>query len=260
MDSSNYKIVQLFNKVKTALTSFCLRIKQTSQRMLKFKNGQDSNGQQIELDKKLVFSLAKSRTPKLKQLKYIKQFLSWQEIWLINFCLLVILASSVFLAVRFYQSHLQIIPISGGEYIEGLIGAPKYINPLYASFSDVDNDITNLVFSSMFKRGKNGELVNDLVDSYEISQDNKIYTFKIKQGTNWHNSSKLTVDDIMFTFNSIKDKQYQSPWRTSFTGVELEKLDNTTIQFILTEPYAAFLDLLTFGILPQELWQQIPPP
>ena len=177
-------------------------------KIFKLENGQVSNGQQqIDLDKKLVFSLAKSRIPKLKQIKYLKRFLSSREIWIINFCALIVLVSSVFLAARFYKSHLQVVPIFGGEYIEGLIGAPKYINPLYASISDVDNDITNLIFSSLFKRGKNGELINDLAESYEISHDNKIYTFKIKQEVSWHNKSKLTVDDIVFTFNCIKDKQ-----------------------------------------------------
>ncbi len=258
MDSLNYKITQLLNKVKTILSNFYLRILRMFRKVFKLENGQVSNGQQqIDLDKKLVFSLAKSRIPELKQLKYLKRFLSSREIWIINFCALIVLISSVFLVVRFYKSHLQVVPISGGEYIEGLIGAPKYINPLYASVSDVDNDITNLIFSSLFKRGKNGELINDLAESYEISQDNKIYTFKIKQEVSWHNKSRLTVDDITFTFNCIKDKQYKSPWRTSFTGVELEKIDENTVQFILAEPYAAFLDLLTFGILPQELWQQI---
>lgn len=223
----------------------------------RLKNDHVNSGKQTDLDKKLVFSLSKSRIPSFKQVKYIKRFLSQREIWLITFCLLIILISSVFSGIRFYKSHLQVVPVRGGEYTEGLIGMPKYINPLYANISDADNDIANLIFSSIFKRGKNGELKNDLAESYEISQDNKVYTIKIKPDINWHNNSKLTVDDIIFTFDCIKNKQYQSPWRTSFTGVETEKIDESTIRFILAEPYAAFLDLLTFGILPKQLWQQI---
>jgi len=248
-------------KIKAILSSFCLRIKALGilNKRAIIKNGLVSNGQeQTELDKKLVFSLSKSRVPSFKQFKYIKRFLSWREIWLINFCLIIILVNSIFLAARFYKTHLQVVPINGGEYIEGLVGTPKYINPLYASVSDVDSDIASLVFSSLFKRDRNGDLVNDLVEEYEISQDNKVYTFKIKQKVNWHSGGGLTVDDILFTFNSIKDKQYQSPLRASFYGVELEKIDETTIKFTLKEPYAAFLELLTFGILPQDLWQQIP--
>jgi len=263
VNSLNLKITQFFNQVKKFLTNFRLLIRQAWQKITPRNKQISSNGKQTKLDKKLVFSLAKTRIPRLKQLKYIRKFLSWQEAWLINLSILIILASATFLTVRFYQTHLQVIPIGGGEYSEGLIGTLSYINPLYAPFSDVDQDITNLVFSSLFKRDRNGELVNDLAESYQISEDNKIYTIKIKQGVEWHNNVKLTinqltVDDILFTFYAIQDKQYQSPWRASFTGVKLEKVDETTIRFILAEPYAAFLDLLTFGILPQELWQLIP--
>lgn len=214
---------------------------------------------QTELDKKLVFSLAKSRWPSLRQLKYVKKYLSQAEKLIIGGCLIVIIFSSSFLAIRFYKTHLEIIPVSGGEYIEGVIGSIKYINPLYSVVSDVDSDITSLVYSSLFRRGEKAQLVNDLAESYQISSDGKSYTIKIKSGVVWHNGGSLTVDDIIFTFEAIKNPRYQSPLRASFVGVEIEKVDDQTIKFNLTEPYAAFLDLLTFGILPQESWQQIEP-
>ncbi|MDD4901439.1 MAG: ABC transporter substrate-binding protein [Patescibacteria group bacterium] len=220
-----------------------------------FKSGQA----QTELDRKLVFSLAKSRWPSFKQLKYVKQYLSRVERLIIGSCLMVILLSSAFLAVRFYNTHLQVVPVNGGEYIEGVVGSIKYINPIYSSVSDVDSDIVSLVFSSLFKRGGNSQLVNDLVQNYAISPDGKTYTIKIKANVKWHNGNPLTVNDIIFTFGAIKNFQYKSPLRAGFTGVEIEKVDDQTIKFNLAEPYAAFLDLLTFGILPEEFWQQIEP-
>lgn len=216
-----------------------------------------------ELDKKLVLSLSKSKIPTLKQLKHVKKFLNKKELWTIRVSALVIICSLSFLGVRFYLTHLQITPAKGGSYSEGLIGAPKYINPLYSNVNDVDSDLSKLIYSSLFKYGKNGELEKDLVDNYEISDDKKIYTFTIKQGVEWHKGSGLTaqyltVDDIIFTFNAIKDKQYKSPLRTSFTGVEIEKVDDNSFKLILADPYVAFLNLLTFGILPAEIWSQIP--
>ena len=225
----------------------------------KKNNLAEINQQQINLDKKLVFSLAKSRTPSLRQLKYLKRFLTKAELFLIYLSLLAILASLSFIGARFYLTHLVSAPIKGGEYSEGLIGSPKFINPLYADVSDVDSDIASLIYSSLFKRGKQAELVNDLTENYLVSPDNKSYTIKLSSGVKWHNGSQLKAEDVLFTFNAIKDSQYKSPLRNSFSGVELEKIDDTTIKFTLSEPYAAFLDLLTFGILPQELWQQITP-
>jgi len=247
------------DKAKAFLADFYFKILKLPQRAFKFKKSLINKGQeQTALDKKLVISLSKSRIPNFTQLKYVKRFLNLQEIWFILICAIVILINLIFLGARFYKNHLQDVPVRGGEYIEVLVGAPKYINPLYANVSDVDNDISSLIFSSLFKRSKRGELTNDLVEEYEVSQDSKAYKFSIKSGAKWHNGGALTVDDIIFTFNCIKDNQYKSPWRASFTGVELKKVDETSVEFILAEPYAAFLELLTFGILPEELWQQIP--
>lgn len=246
VDSSNKQFTRIFNKAK-ALAHFNIR-----------RSKPTMEKEMIELDKKLVFSLSKSRIPNLRQLKYFRRYLNKSELWLVNICFVLILASLAFLGVRFYKNNLETLPAYGGEYIEGLVGSPKYINPLYASLNDADNDISSLVFSTLFQRDKNGELKQDLAESYQVSGDGKTYTIKIRPGVKWHNGSALTPDDVIFTFNAIKDSQYKSSLRASFSGVEIDKVDDNTIKFVLAEPYAAFLDLLTFGILPQELWQQIP--
>jgi len=246
------KIVQVFYKLKNSFFSLGRFVKKTG-------SGFRGGAEQTELDKKLVFSLAKSRWPNLQQLKYVGKYLSRTEKLMINSCLMVIVLSTLFLAVGFYRQHLEVVPLAGGEYTEGAVGSIKYINPLYSVVSDVDSDITNLIYSSLFKRGGEAQLVNDLAEDYQISQDGKSYIIKIRSDVQWHNGSRLTVDDVIFTFEAIKNTRYQSPLRASFTGVEMIKVDDQTIQFNLTEPYAAFLDLLTFGILPRESWQQIEP-
>lgn len=240
------------NSLRDKISQFFSQIKNF---VFNFRRGQA----QAELDKKLVFSLAKSRWPSFKQLKYVKKYLNPTERLAVGVCLAVILFSSIFLAAKFYKTHLQIIPANGGDYIEGAVGSIKYINPLYSSFSDLDSDLAELVYSSLFRRNANAELVNDLAAGYEVSPDGKIYTIKIRSDAIWHNGSLVTVDDIIFTFAAIKNIKYKSSWRDAFTGVEISKVDDKTIKFNLAEPYAAFLDLLNFGILPQELWQQIEP-
>ncbi|MEK7097576.1 MAG: ABC transporter substrate-binding protein, partial [Patescibacteria group bacterium] len=197
--------------------------------------------------------------PNLGQLKYLGRFLSSRESWLIRASSSIIVLSLLFVATRFYFVHLQVVPVSGGEYFEVLVGSPKYINPLYAGINDVDDDISRLVFSSLMKYDKDGQIITDLADSYEVSEDGKAYDFKIRKNVKWHNGSNLTVDDIIFTFNAIKDPQYKSPLRGSFGGVEIERIDDETVKFTLAESYAPFLDMMTFGVMPQDLWYQVSP-
>ncbi|NTU98764.1 ABC transporter substrate-binding protein [Candidatus Falkowbacteria bacterium] len=211
------------------------------------------------LDRKLVYSMSGSRIPSLRQLKYIDTFLNPRERWIWRSASTVFIITLLFLSGRFAIKHFETIPGNGGSYTEGVVGVPKHINPLYSTINDVDADLAQLVYSSLFKRDNHGQISTDLVTSFTVSTDGKVYTLKIRDDANWHSGGKLKVDDVVFTFNSIKDSQYKSPLRASFNGVTVEKIDDRTLRFVLTDAYSGFLELLTFGIMPQELWYQIPP-
>lgn len=260
MDSLNPKIAKFLVKIKLFFGNNKVFLFFASQ-LNRFKKEKATKvaDLQTELDKKLVYSLSKKKIPSLRQIRYVEKVLNKKERIVIRTSFVVFFISILIGSLNFYFTHLELMPAKGGEYTEGVVGSPKYINPLYSSYSDVDGDLTSLIFSSLFKRDQNGGLANDLVESYEVSSDNKIYTLKIKQGVKWHDGTDLKADDVIFTFNAIKDSRYNSPLRASFLGVEADKIDETTIRFILIEPYAAFLDLLTFGILPENLWYQISP-
>lgn len=255
-----------FQKSVKQLTSFLLTIFLYIKKIIPLQNkrtvsdiNSDRARKQTELDKKLVYSLSKSRIPTPRQLKYLKKYLSKKELLLIRVSVLVILLSIVTIGTKFYFTHLEIVPVAGGVYEEALVGAPQHVNPLYSSVNDVDSDISHLIFSSLFKRGKNSELINDLVKEYEIGNGGRTYTIKIRRDAKWHDGSEVKVDDVIFTFNAIKNNQYKSPLRLSFSGVEIERVNDETVRFNLPDPYAAFLDLLTFGIIPADVWYQVPP-
>jgi len=212
-----------------------------------------------EVDKKLVYSLSPRKIPNGQQFSHLKKFLNPKEFLIIKICFLVIIVNAIYLGIIFTKDHLQYLPASGGDYIEGIVGYPQTLNPLYAVNRDVDSDISRLIYSRLFKYDNNGHLSYDLVDNMEASEDNKEYLLTIKQGVKWHNGGELTVDDILFTFNLIKNPNYRSPLRASLNELTAEKVDDYTIRFKLTEPYAPFPELLMFGILPKSLWENISP-
>jgi len=247
-------VINQSNKFLSKLLFVLKNIKNKLFFYFKKKPQQQSFQSSIDLDKKLVYSLSKSRLPNLRQLKYLGKYLNPKELFLIRFSVIIIIVSFLVLGARFYYTHLKLVPVQGGTYTEGLIGSPYNINPLYAQVNDVDSDLAYLIYSSLFKRGKDGELAKDLISDYSISKDNKTYSMHLREGVKWHNESILKADDVIFTFNLINDKQYKSPLRLSFQGVKIEKVDDYNFKFILKSPYAAFLDLLTFGIMPADLW------
>jgi peptide/nickel transport system substrate-binding protein len=223
------------------------------------KDKQDIKQNHLDLNRKLVYSLSTKKLPNSEQLRYLGKFLSPKERKIIQICALVLVVNLVFLSVIFFKKHIISSPLSGGTYIEGLVGSPKYINPLYSSNRDVDMDIASLVFSSLFKYNEKGELVGDLVDSWQKSDDGKEYTLVLKQNISWHNGDKLSADDVVFTIQAIKNPKFRSPLRNSFSGLEVEKINENTLRFKLAQSYAPFLGVLTFGILPKNIWEAVIP-
>lgn len=255
MDLLKSKILSFFPKLKKILAGFFLPIKKLKLFFFRPKSDLVSD----DIDKKLVYSLSKTKIPSWSQLKHIGRILNRGEKLSLAIFGTLFFLSAGFLAVNFICANLEPAPAFGGEYTEAIVGAPQHINPLYASANDVDADISRLVFSSLFYLGDNGEPIGDLVENYEISPDGKIYTCQLKSGVHWHGGAELTAFDVLFTFNAIKDPAYNSPLRQFFSGIESEVKDDLTIVFILPEKYAPFLNLLTFGILPEEKWRNISP-
>lgn len=150
------------------------------------------------------------------------------------------------------------IPIRGGDLTEGIIGSPRFINPILAS-SNADKDLNILIYSGLLKANPYGKLVNDLAESYTISPDQKIYTFKLKDNLIFHNGKPLTTEDIEFTIKFTQNEIVKSPKRANWDGIEVKRLNDKEIQFILNQPYAPFLENLTLGILPKHIWKNITP-
>ncbi len=213
---------------------------------------------QQDLDKKLVMSLATRRWPDWQQLQYLPQYLSKREKVIIRSLVALAVVALGFLVFRFYQRHVEYVARPGGQYSEALVGQPAYINPLLAQ-SDVDRDLTHLIYSGLFKYDENLQVVPDLAESYEISEDKKTYTVRLRPGLKWQNGNAIMADDVVYTFETLSDSSFASPLATNFKGVTVQRIDDQTISFALKEPFAPFLSNLTIGILPAHLWSDVSP-
>ena len=181
---------------------------------------------------------------------------SKKERILFIFLFLVLSVSTLVLINKVNNQFLEDVPASGGSINEGIIGTPRFINPVLA-LTDADRDMTALVYSGLMRKNETGELVPDLAEKFTVSKDGLIYTFTLKDNF-FQDNQKVTVDDIIYTINKIKHPTIKSPKKLNWEGVTVSKVDNKTVQFILKQAYASFLDNTTVGILPAHLWKDIP--
>ncbi len=176
----------------------------------------------------------------------------WQ-VALIFFGVLMLSGLMAYLAKAY---TVQREPAPGGTYVEGMVGAPQYLNPLLCQYNDVDHDMCALIFSGLAHYDEQGMPQPDLAESWEVSPDSLIYTFHLRPDARWHDNQPVTAADVVFTLSLLQDPNFQGSadlsalWRT----VKVEEVNSLTVQMTLQEPLAPFLQYVAsgnFGVLPK---------
>lgn len=146
-------------------------------------------------------------------------------------------------------------PASGGIYTEGLVGGIGRLNPLLDYVNPPDRDIDRLVYSSIIRFDDRGNPHPDLAEDWGVSLDGKTYNVTLREEAVWHDGEPVTTADVMFTIELMRDPEIPiaSDLRSLWEVVEVVVFDERTMQFRLDEPFAPFLDYLTFGVLPEHL-------
>lgn len=151
----------------------------------------------------------------------------------------------------------EALPASGGRYVEGVVGAPERINPLFASANRVDQDVASLVFSGLVRLDADGTPLPDLAERWEITGNGQTYVFHLREGVAWQDeeSTPFDANDVVFTYESISDPAFRGDPALAalMQGVVVSARDAYTVEFRLEQAYAPFLAQLTVGILPEHL-------
>ncbi len=165
----------------------------------------------------------------------------------------------IFWLVALYISSTMPVPKVGGKYVEGIVGQPAYINPLFSQTSEADGDLATLVYDGLFIHDAMGQIVPRLAESFSVSDDGKEYRVVLHDNIRFQDEAPLSAEDVIFTIQAIQDPAYRSPLRQNWQGVGLSSPDDRTIVFSLKKAYFGFLENLTVGILPKHIWQSISP-
>lgn len=197
--------------------------------------------------------------PSLAQWAKLPAILSRKERLALACLGFLFISSLLFLLNGAYKNYTVEIPATAGSFTEGLVGSPRFLNPVYSEASDIDRALVQLVFSGLMKYGSQGNLVEDLAQRIQAQEDGKVYEVELKNNITWHDGREFSADDILFTIQTIQDPRYKSPVRANWIGVGVEKTGRLGIRFTLQEPFAAFPERLTQKILPRHIWENVGP-
>ena len=144
----------------------------------------------------------------------------------------------------------------GGTLYFVLSGDPKTLNPALAQETTSTAAIGPL-FSGLTRLNlKTMKPEPYLAESWEVSEDGRVWTFHLRRNVRWSDGVPFTADDVVFTFNEVYyNDEIPSSTRDILTikgkKIKVEKIDEYTVRFILPEPFAPFLNALSVEILPK---------
>ncbi len=162
---------------------------------------------------------------------------------------LILISSTAFAAVNFVSQNSSLEPVSGGEYVEGLIGQPSFINPILASSGGPDSDLTELIFTN----------ITNLAESLKMDESGKAWTIRIKENLFWDDGEAITSDDIISTIKIIQDPDSRSSQASMWQGVNAERISELEVKLTLPEAYVFFgATLNDFRVIPKHVYGSIP--
>lgn len=179
-------------------------------------------------------------------------------VWLIGIALLIVVVGLQI--VWFQRNYSTSGPVSGGVYAEAVNGPVETLNPLYATTS-AEVASSKLLFSSLFDYDSAGHLRSDLAEGFKMDPNGLDYVVTLKQNAKWHDGKPVTVKDIIFTTQLMKDPTTRavSSLRLAWRDIAAVALGENAVKFTLPNPNAAFPQALTFAILPEHILKEIKP-
>jgi peptide/nickel transport system substrate-binding protein len=132
------------------------------------------------------------------------------------------------------------------------IAIPVSPNNLDPRFGTDENSARahQLLFNDLLRWDERNRLAPGLAASWE-TDDYQTYRVKLREGVRFHDGHELTSEDVVYTFTTMMDPAFASPWRGAFRDLaSIVAIDRYTVDFILKQPSGSFLPNLVFKIVP----------
>ena len=146
--------------------------------------------------------------------------------------------------------------VTGGELTYALATNPDTLDPHVSAYAVATRVIKGL-FETLVYQGVDNKIEPWLATEWEVSEDQKVYTFKLREGVTFHDGTNFNAEVVKYNFDRIFDPATKALFAASYMEMleSVEVVDEYTVKFILSNPSATFITLLAhsnFSIVSQE--------
>src|SRR5213080_1638620 len=146
-------------------------------------------------------------------------------------------------------------PQPAGTLVVGLVAEPVNLDPAQVTDLNSNRVGRRVVETLVTFPDESTQVVPGLAESWTVSKDGLRYTFKLRRGVAFHDGSPFNAEAVKFSIERQINPEHpfnklgKYPFANFFFGnvKAVEVVDPSTVEFVLKEPRASFLAILTAG-------------
>jgi len=133
---------------------------------------------------------------------------------------------------------------AAGNAVLAIYQQPETLDP-YNTNTTMTTAVTKTFYEGLFQFDKDLNIRNVLAESYEVSEDGKVYTFKLRAGVKFHDGTDFNAQAVKANLDRVLDPANRLLRATQFNRVDhVEVVDPLTVRIVLKEPFGPFINAL----------------
>jgi peptide/nickel transport system substrate-binding protein len=134
------------------------------------------------------------------------------------------------------------------DLVVGVVLEPPHLDPTGGAAAAIDEIVYANVLEGLTRIDQTAQVQPGLAESWEISEDGKVYTFKLRSGAKYHDGTDFTADDVKFSLDRARAEDSTNAQKKLFASIEsVEVVDPTTVKVTLTHAEGLFLYNMGLG-------------
>jgi len=134
------------------------------------------------------------------------------------------------------------------DLVIGVVLEPPNLDPTAGAAAATDEIVYHNVFEGLTRISRTGEVVPALAESWQVSEDGKVYTFKLHSGVKFHDGTTFDAEDVKFSLDRARADNSTNAQKGLFAQIDtVDVVDPTTVKVTLKQPQGSFLYNMGWG-------------
>jgi peptide/nickel transport system substrate-binding protein len=135
-----------------------------------------------------------------------------------------------------------------GGIVMGAVLEPPHLDPTAGAAAAIDEVVYANIFEGLTRIDRNGAVLPALAESWEVSEDGKRYSFKLREGVTFHDGSSFEASDVVFALERARAEDSVNAQKALFEPIDnIEAAGDDGVVITLKRPSGNFLFNMGWG-------------